>query len=109
MTKAPLIDSFTEIEDSRCARNTLYPIEEILLLAVCGAISGADDFVALEEFGESKLDWLRGFLSYERGIPSHDTLGRVFGQIEPSAFERCFRAWTHRVQEKTSGVRSSCA
>ena len=49
MTEAPLIDSFTEIEDSRCARNTLYPIEEVLLLAVCGAISGADDFVALEE------------------------------------------------------------
>jgi predicted transposase YbfD/YdcC len=103
MTEAPLIDSFTEIEDSRCARNTLYPIEEILLLAVCGAVSGADDFVALEEFGESKLGWLRGFLPYERGVPSHDTLGRVFGQIEPSAFERCFQAWTHRVQKETSG------
>ena len=49
MSEAPLIDSFAEIEDSRCARNTLYPIEEILLLAICGAISGADDFVALEE------------------------------------------------------------
>lgn len=79
-----------------------------MLLAICGAISGADDFVALEEFGESKLGWLRGLLPYdllpyERGIPSHDTLGRVFEQIEPSAFERCFRAWTHRVQEETDG------
>ena len=91
MSEAPLIDSFAEIEDSRCARNTLYPIEEILLLSICGAISGADDFVALEEFGESKLDWLRGFLPFKRGVPSHDTLGRVFGQIESSAFERCFR------------------
>ena len=101
MSEAPLIDSFAEIEDSRCARNTLYPIEEILLLSICGAISGADDFVALEEFGESKLDWLRGFLPFKRGVPSHDTLGRVFGQIESSAFERCFRSWTRRVQEKT--------
>ena len=47
MSKAPLVDSFAEIEDSRCSRNTLYPIEEIVLLAICGAISGADDFVAL--------------------------------------------------------------
>ena len=103
MSKAPLVDSFAEIEDSRCSRNTLYPIEEIVLLAICGAISGADDFVALEEFGESKLEWLRGLLPYERGIPSHDTLGRVFGQTDPSAFERCFRAWTRRVQEETNG------
>ena len=103
MSEALLIDSFAEIEDSRCARNTLYPIEEILLLSICGAISGADDFVALEEFGESKLDWLRGFLPFKRGVPSHDTLGRVFGQIESSAFERCFRSWTRRVQEKTDG------
>jgi hypothetical protein len=49
MIESPLIDSFAEIEDSRCARNTLYPIEEIMLLAICGAISGADDFIALEE------------------------------------------------------------
>ena len=49
MSEAPLIDSFAEIEDSRCSRNTLYPIEEILLLVICGAISGADDFVAIAE------------------------------------------------------------
>lgn len=103
MSEAPLVDSFAEIEDSRCSRNTLYPIEEIVLLAICGVISGADDFVALEEFGESKLGWLRGLLPYERGIPSHDTLGRVFGQIDPSAFERCFRAWTRRAEEETDG------
>jgi len=103
MSESTLIDSFAEIEDGRSARNTLYPIEEIILLAICGAISGADDFVALEAFGQSKIDWLRGFLPYERGIPSHDTLGRVFAQINPSDFERCFRAWTRRVQEKTHG------
>jgi hypothetical protein len=71
MSEAPLIDSFAEIEDSRCSRNTLYPIEEILLLVICGAISGADDFVAIAEFGESKLGWLRGLLPFENGIPSH--------------------------------------
>jgi predicted transposase YbfD/YdcC len=103
MPEAPLIDSFAEIEDPRHPRNTLYPIEEILLLAICGAISGADDFVSIAEFGEAKLDWLRGLLPFKHGIPSHDTLTRVFGQIEPSEFERCFRAWTRRVEEKTDG------
>lgn len=103
MSDAPLVDSFAEIEDPRHPRNTLYPIEEILLLAICGAISGADDFVSIAEFGEAKLGWLRGLLPFDHGVPSHDTLTRVFGQIEPSEFERCFRAWTRRVEEKTDG------
>jgi predicted transposase YbfD/YdcC len=103
MPESSLIDRFAEIEDPRHPRNTLYPIEEILLLAICGAISGADDFVSIAEFGEAKLGWLRGLLPFEHGVPSHDTLTRVFGQIEPSDFERCFRAWTRRVEEKTDG------
>lgn len=49
MIESPLIDSFAETEDSRCARNPLYPIGEILLLTICGAISGADEFVAVQE------------------------------------------------------------
>jgi len=103
MPEASLIDSFAEIEDPRHPRNTLYPIEEILLLAICGAISGADDFVSIAEFGASKLGWLRGLLPFEHGAPSHDTLTRVFGQIEPSEFDRCFRGWTRRVEDKTEG------
>jgi predicted transposase YbfD/YdcC len=103
MSKVPLIDHFAQIEDPRRSRNTLYPIEELLLLAICAVLSGADTFVAIEAFGRSKLDWLRGLLPYERGIPSHDTIGRVFGMLRPSEFERCFRAWTRRVQQQTCG------
>lgn len=73
------------------------------MLVICGAISGADDFVSIAEFGRAKLNWLRGLLPFERGIPSHDTLTRVFARLDPKAFERCFRAWTRRVQEKTEG------
>lgn len=103
MTEAPLVDSFSEIEDPRHPRNTLYPLEEILLLVICGVLSGADDFVSIAEFGEAKLSWLRGLLPFERGVPAHDTLTRVFGLIDPSEFERCFRVWTRRVEEKTEG------
>lgn len=103
MSGASLIDSFAEIEDPRCSRNTLYPIEEVLTLAICGTISGANDFVSIAEFGEAKLGWLRGLLPFEHGVPSHDTLSRVFGLIDPQEFERCFRAWTCRVQEATEG------
>jgi hypothetical protein len=63
-------------------------MEEILLLAICGAFSGADDFVSIAEFGEVKFGWLRGPLPFECGMPLHDTLTRVFGQIDPSEFER---------------------
>jgi predicted transposase YbfD/YdcC len=103
MPEVPLIDHFAQIEDPRRSRNTLYPIEEILLLAICAVLSGADTFVAIEAFGRAKLGWLRGLLPYERGIPSHDTIGRVFGMLKPSEFERCFRAWTRRVQQQTRG------
>jgi hypothetical protein len=63
MPEASLVDSFAEIEDPRHPRNTLYPIEE-MLLAICGAISRADDFVAIAEVGASKLGWLRGLLLF---------------------------------------------
>lgn len=102
MPEALLIDRFAETEDSRCARNTLYPVEKTLLLAVCGAISEADDFAALEEFG-NRSSGLRQFLLYECRIPSHDIPGRVFDPIKPCDFERCFRVWTRRGQEKTDG------
>lgn len=103
MSEVPLIDHFAQIEDPRRSRNTLYPIEELLLLAICAVLSGADTFVAIEAFGHAKLGWLRGLLPFERGIPSHDTIGRVFGLIRPSEFERCFRAWTRQVQKRTDG------
>ena len=65
---APLADSFEELDDPRDGE--AYPLGEIVVLVVCATISGADTFVAVKEFGDSRLDWPRGLLPFEDGIPS---------------------------------------
>jgi predicted transposase YbfD/YdcC len=98
---APLADSFEELDDPRDGET--FPLGEIVVLVMCATISGADTFVAVKEFGESRLDWLRGLLPFEDGIPSHDTLSRVFRRIDPEQFEECFRTWTREACEQTDG------
>ncbi len=70
-----LVDGSEKLKDPR--HGEIYPLEEIVVLVVCAAISGADTFVAIEQFGKSRLEWLRGLLPFEDGIPSHDTLSGV--------------------------------
>jgi len=64
-------------------------------------ICGADDFVAIQQFGEAKERWLRTFLDLENGIPSHDTIGRVLRLLDPQAFEDRFMAWVGSVAALT--------
>jgi predicted transposase YbfD/YdcC len=66
---------------------------EILLLTLCAVLSGAEDWVSIVEWGEMKLDWLREFLPFKQGIPSHDVLGDVFAALDAEKFEQCFREW----------------
>ena len=73
------------------------------MLVVCAVIGGADTFVAIEQFGKSRLDWLRNLLPFEDGIPSHDTLSGVFGRIDPEQFEECFRTWIRSARNQTDG------
>lgn len=98
---APLANSFEKLDDPRDGET--YPLGEIVVLVVCATLSGADTFVAVAEFGKSRLDWLRGLLPFEDGIPSHDTLSRVFRRIDPEQFEECFRTWTRKAYEQTDG------
>ena len=86
-----LLESFEPLEDPR--HGEIYPLEEIVVLVICATISGADTFVAVEEFGEARLEWLRDLLPFEDGVPSHDVLSGVFGRIDPVQFEDCFRRW----------------
>ncbi len=66
---------------------------DIIAIALCGVLSGADTWVEIEQFGRERADWLRGFLDLPNGIPSHDTFGRVFAALDPEQFERGFRSW----------------
>ena len=81
----------------------MHPLTDILVLSVLAVICGADNFMAIALFGELHEEWLRTFLELPHGIPSHDTLGRVFGRLDASGFEEGFRDWVQDAFERTDG------
>lgn len=92
---------FATVKDPRQSAKVLYPLSEILLLALAATIAGADDFVETTLWGEQHLAFLRRFLPYQNGIPSHDTMCDVFALVDPEVFKTCFLAW---VEELRGGV-----
>ena len=88
-----LLRFFDELEDPRMNRTRLHSLSDILFITLCAVLCGADSWTEVEEFGDAKLDWLRGFLKLPNGIPSHDTFGRVFSRLDPEQLERCFQKW----------------
>jgi predicted transposase YbfD/YdcC len=76
---------------------------DIIVIAICAAICGADSWTDVELFGEAKQKWFKGFLKLAHGIPSHDTFGRVFALLNAEQFQRCFREWIAAVEERTQG------
>jgi len=98
------LECFGRIEDPRLDRQKKHKLLDIITIAVCGAIAGADGWVAIEVFGKSKEAWLRTFLDLENGIPSHDTFGRVFSLLDPKEFQKAFRDWVRAIQGRLEGL-----
>jgi predicted transposase YbfD/YdcC len=90
-------EHFAALTDPRVERCKVHLLVEIVTVALCGVICGADDWVAIEAFGQEKEGWLRTFLRLPGGIPSHDTFGRVFARLDPDEFRQCFLAWVRAV------------
>ena len=90
---------FAALRDPRQASKVLYPLPEVLLLLLCGTIAGADDFVELALWGGEHLAFLRRFLPYARGVPSHDTLCEVVAALDPELFKTCFARWVERLRD----------
>ena len=95
--KLRLADVFVSISDPRQAGKIEHDLVELLVVAVNAVLVGADTFVEIELWAKEKLEWLRGYLRLEAGIPSHDTFGRLFGLIDPDEFEAAFRRWVATV------------
>lgn len=95
---------FESIEDPRVERTKRHQLLDIILIAILGVLCGAEGWVDIESFGNTKEAWLKTFLGLPNGIPSHDTFGRVFARIEPKQFEECFLNWVRGVTEKITGV-----
>ena len=105
MPKKPSVrirDHFANLTDPR-RRKVLYPLINIVTIAVCAVICGADDFVSIAEFGRKKRKWLSQFLDLNRGIPSHDRFNAVLGAIKPAEFESCLLSWITALHEITDG------
>jgi len=95
-----LLDHFAALEDPRQAAKVLHPpLPEILLLLLGATLAGADDFVEIELWGEEHLAFLRRFLPYRHGIPSHDTLGEVVAALDPELFKACLTSWVEGLRE----------
>src|SRR5262249_7282417 len=88
---------FGELTDPRVARTRVHRLGDVVTIALCAVVCGANDWVAVETFGRAKEAWLRTFLPLPGGIPSHDTFGRVFARLDPTEFQHCFLAWVQAV------------
>jgi predicted transposase YbfD/YdcC len=93
---------FASLSDPRRGKVT-YPLLNILTIAVCATIAGADDFVAIADWARQKRDWLGQFLDLTKGIPSHDRFNAVFRMLKPEPFERCLVAWVTALHQVTAG------
>ena len=88
-----LIEQFSALDDPRCAGKVEHRLVDVLVIAVCAVVAGAETFEDIALYGRCKQAWLRGFLELPGGIPSHDTFRRVLMLVDPDAFERGFLAW----------------
>lgn len=91
--ESTILKHFDELEDPRIERSKQHQLIDIVALAILAVLAGADGWTAIETYGQAKVEWLRQFLELPNGIPSHDTIARVFSRLDPQAFEQCFLNW----------------
>ena len=88
-----LVSRLETLEDPRQAGKVSYPLVEMSMVAVAGVIADCDGWEDVADFGRDRLDWLRQFLPFEHGVPSHDTFARVFSIIDVEHLEACVTQW----------------
>jgi predicted transposase YbfD/YdcC len=99
---ARIRDHFASLTDPR-PRKVVYPLIDIITIALCAVIAGADDFASIAEYGRKKRTWLSQSLDLGRGIPSHDRFNAILAAIKPAEFEECLLSWITALHEVTAG------
>lgn len=90
---ATLLKHFAGLKDPRIERTKQHLLGDIIAIAILAVIAGADSWVAIETYAQAKSDWLKQFLALPNGMPSHDTIARVFARLDPQAFKQSFHNW----------------
>jgi predicted transposase YbfD/YdcC len=103
MSNPSLMSHFASVPDPRIERTKRHKLIDIIAIALCGVICGANDWVAIEAYGRAKESWLRQFLELPNGIPAHDTFGDVFARLDSATFRQCFMDWVQAVYVATQG------
>jgi predicted transposase YbfD/YdcC len=103
MKETDFYSYFSVIKDERQEGKVRHKLIDILFIAVSATISNCDDWIDMQDFAEEREEWLRQYLELPNGIPSHDTIERVFRMIDPKQFEKCFSLWTQEMFSLTKG------
>lgn len=98
-----LLEDLASLADERMTRQKLHSLKNIIIIAVCSILCGADSWLAIERIGKGKLNWFRKFLWLPHGIPSHDTFTRVFTWLNPSALQICLTKWMRDFNDLVKG------
>src|SRR3954463_15577640 len=96
-----LVHHFADLTDPRIDRTRLHELIDLVAIAICAVVAGADSWDDIEDFAKAKHDWLKTFLTLPNGIPHHDTFRRLFERRDPDQFRKCFLRWIEALQEVT--------
>lgn len=102
-TSSTLFEHFSNLDDPRVDYLVEHRLLDIIGLTICAVICRADSWVDIELYGNAKEEWLRSFLALSNGIPSHDTIARLFAALDPEQLQQCFLDWVRSVAQLSAG------
>lgn len=102
-TDACILSHFADLDDPRDERGKDHRLLDIVAIAICAVICGAEGWVDIELYGQAKQEWFGTFLSLNNGIPSHDTFARVIARLDPEQMQACFISWIRAISQVSAG------
>jgi len=88
-----ILHYFSALVDNRMHQKVKYDLGEVISLAICAVIGGVDNWEGIEMFSHAKIDWFKGFLVLENGIPSDQTFTPIFSALDPTQFHDSILSW----------------